>query len=166
MHPYPKQYLKDGQVVENNWQLVAADTEIPPAGNILVPAAYWQANQQRLADHSGDVGVWIDSHEEIEAFSGSIAAAPVIAINFPKFVDGRGFSLARLLRERYGYIGEIRAVGHFIRDQLYMMQRCGFNAFQFDSEIDLAAASQSLTDFSDSYQVAADQPEPLFRRQR
>jgi uncharacterized protein (DUF934 family) len=166
MHPHPNQYIKDGQVVENNWQLVAAATETLPAGNILVPAAYWQANQQQLADHLGEVGVWIDSHEEIEAFSSAIAAAPVIAINFPKFVDGRGFSIARLLRERFGYIGEIRAVGHFIRDQLFMMQRCGFNAFQFDSEIDLAAASQSLADFSDSYQVAVDQPEPLFRRHR
>jgi uncharacterized protein (DUF934 family) len=166
MHPHPKHYLKDGQIVTNNWQLVTADTAQLPSGNILVPAAYWQANQQQLADHSGEVGVWIDSHEEIEAFSSSIAAAPVIAINFPKFVDGRGFSLARLLRERFGYIGEIRAVGHFIRDQLFMMQRCGFNAFQFDSEIDLAAASQSLNDFSDSYQVAVDQPEPLFRRHR
>lgn len=166
MHQHPEHYLKDGLVTDNNWQLVTADPEGLPAGNILVPAAYWQANQQQLGDHSGDVGIWIDSHEEIEEYAGSIAALPVIAINFPKFVDGRGFSLARLLRERYGYIGEIRAIGHFIRDQLFMMQRCGFNAFQFDSELDLAAASHSLKDFSDSYQVAVDEPEPLFRRHR
>jgi uncharacterized protein (DUF934 family) len=166
MHQHPKQYLKDGLVVDNSWQLVAADVETLPSGDILVPVAYWQANQQQLADHSGNVGVWVDGHEEVEGFASSIATAPVIAINFPKFVDGRGFSMARLLRERFGYIGEIRAIGQFIRDQLYMMQRCGFNAFQFDSEIDLAAASKSLSDFSDSYQVAADQPEPLFKRHR
>ena len=166
MHPHPKRYLKDGLVVDNNWSLLAADTDILPAGNILVPVAYWQANQQQLDDHSGNVGVWVDSHEEIEEFASAIAAVPVVAINFPKFVDGRGFSLARLLRERYGYIGEIRAIGQFIRDQLFMMQRCGFNAFQFDSEIDLVAASKSLNDFSDAYQVAADQPEPLFKRHR
>ncbi len=166
MHQHPKQYLKDAAVVDNSWQLVAAESESLPAGDILVPVNYWQANQQQLADHSGNVGVWIDSHEEIEEFAGSIAALPVIAINFPKFVDGRGFSVARLLRERYGYIGEIRAVGQFIRDQLFMMQRCGFNAFQFDSEIDLAAACKSLNDFSDAYQVAVDQPEPLFKRHR
>lgn len=160
------QYLKDGVVTDNSWQLVAADSESLPEGDILVPAALWQENQQLLENHSGSVGVWIDSHEEIEAFAATIAKLPVVAINFPKFVDGRGFSLARLLRERYGYIGEIRAIGHFIRDQLFLMQRCGFNAFQFDSEVDLAAASESLTDFSDSYQVAADEPEPLFRRQR
>ena len=166
MHQHPKQYLKDGSVVDNSWQLIAADADTLPAGDILVPVAYWQANQQQLADHSGNVGVWVDGHEEVEEFANSIAAVPVIAINFPKFVDGRGFSMARLLRERFGYIGEIRAIGQFIRDQLYMMQRCGFNAFQFDSEIDLAAASKSLADFSDSYQVAVDQPEPLFKRHR
>lgn len=160
------QYLKDGVVTDNSWQLVAADSESLPEGDILVPAALWRDNQQQLENHSGNVGVWIDSHEEIEEFAATITRAPVVAINFPKFVDGRGFSLARLLRERYGYIGEIRAIGHFIRDQLFLMQRCGFNAFQFDSEVDLAAASESLTDFSDSYQVAADEPEPLFRRQR
>jgi uncharacterized protein (DUF934 family) len=154
MHQHPKQYLKDGLVVDNSWQLVAADADTLPAGDILISVTYWQANQQQLADHSGNVGVWVDGHEEVEEFAGSIATVPVIAINFPKFVDGRG------------YIGEIRAIGQFIRDQLFMMQRCGFNAFQFDSEIDLAAASKSLSDFSDSYQVAADQPEPLFKRQR
>ena len=132
MHQQPNQYLKDGLVVDNSWQLVAADADSLPAGDILVPAAYWQANQSQLADHSGNVGIWVNGEDEIEAFSDSIAALPVIAINFPKFVDGRGFSLARLLRERFGYIGEIRAVGQFIRDQLFMMQRCGFNAFQFD----------------------------------
>lgn len=166
MHPHPNQYLKDGLVADNSWKIVAADTDGLPAGDILVPVAYWQANHQQLAELSGNVGIWIDSHEVIEEFSSSIAVLPVIAINFPKFADGRGFSTARLLRERYGYIGEIRAIGQFIRDQLFMMQRCGFNAFQFDSEIDLAAASKSLSDFSDSYQVAADQPEPLFKRQR
>ena len=160
------QYLKDGVVTDNSWQLVAADSETLPSGDILVPVAFWKENQQLLENHSGSVGVWIDSHQEIEEFAATIAKLPVVAINFPKFVDGRGFSLARLLRERYGYIGEIRAIGHFIRDQLFLMQRCGFNAFQFDSDIDLAAASESLTDFSDSYQVAADEPKPLFRRHR
>ena len=145
MHQQLKAYLKDGQVIDNSYQLVSADSETLPVGDILVSADYWKANQQQLSEHSGNVGVWIDSHEEIEDFAGSIAAVPVIAINFPKFVDGRGFSTARLLCERYGYIGEIRAIGNFIRDQLFMMQRCGFNAFQFESEIDLAAASKSFT---------------------
>jgi len=88
----------------------------------------------------------------------------VVAIRFPKFVDGRGFSVARLLRERYQYQGEIRAIGEIIRDQLYLLQRCGFNAFEFGAEVNLAEASKSLADFSDAYQVAVDQPVPLFKR--
>ena len=158
------QYLKDGAVVDNSWQLVSADSKILPQGDILVPVSQWQEQQDRLANHLGAVGVWIDSHEEIEAFAESIIGLPVIAINFPKFADGRGFSIARLLRERYGYRGEIRAVGQIIRDQLFLMQRCGFNGFVLTTGIDLAEASKSLHDFSDAYQVAVDQPQPLFKR--
>jgi len=88
----------------------------------------------------------------------------VVAVSFKKNVDGRGFSMARLLRERYGYQGEIRAIGEIIRDQLYLLQRCGFNAFEFGAEVDLAEARKSLADFSDAYQVAVDQPVPLFKR--
>jgi uncharacterized protein (DUF934 family) len=158
------QYLKDGAVVDNSWQQVSADNESLPQGDILVPVSQWQEQQNTLASHVGAVGVWIDSHEEIEGFVESIIDLPVIAINFPKFADGRGFSIARLLRERYGYQGEIRAVGQIIRDQLFLMQRCGFNGFVFDADIDLVEASKSLQDFSDAYQVAVDQPEPLFKR--
>jgi uncharacterized protein (DUF934 family) len=158
------QLLKDGNVIDNSWQLVDADTDALPQGDILISTSQWHKQQDVLADRAGAVGVWIDSHEESEAFADGIIALPVIAINFPKFADGRGFSLARLLRERYGYSGEIRAIGEIIRDQLFLMQRCGFNAFAFDTELDLAEASKSLQDFSDAYQVAVDQPEPLFKR--
>tara|TARA_B110000046_G_scaffold183991_1_gene221375 strand:+ start:1223 stop:1711 length:489 start_codon:yes stop_codon:yes gene_type:complete len=158
------QFLKDGAVVPNSWQLVSADTDTPVQGDILLPVSQWQEQRDALANHPGAVGVWIDSHEEIEAFVDAILDLPVIAINFPKFVDGRGFSLARLLRERYEYCGEIRAIGQIIRDQLFFMQRCGFNAFAFETELDLVEAIKSLQDFSDAYQVAVDQPQPLFKR--
>ena len=79
-------------------------------------------------------------------------------------VDGRGFSSARLLRERYNYSGEIRAVGGFIRDQIYLLNRCGFNAFKFDDASDLNESVKSLEDFSETYQVSSDQKDPLFRR--
>ena len=112
----------------------------------------------------GSVGVWIDGNEEIESVAEQLVSAPVVAIRFPKFVDGRGFSVARLLRECYQYQGEIRAIGEIIRDQLYLLQRCGFNAFEFGAEVNIAEASKSLADFSDAYQVAVDQPVPLFKR--
>jgi uncharacterized protein (DUF934 family) len=162
------QLLKDGQVIDNPWQIIEAndeaDQEALPSGDILVPLSMWLNNQSVLENHSGAVGLWINGDEEIEGIAQSIVTAPVIAINFPKFVDGRGFSVARLLRDRYGFKGELRAVGQIIRDQLFFLKRCGFNAFEFDSEIDLDNAAKSLADFSDAYQVAADQPEPLFKR--
>lgn len=88
---------------------------------------------------------------------------PLVLVNFPTFMDGRGFSYARELRER-GYTGELRAVGHFIRDQLTYLSRCGFDAFQFEDERELEEALTSLGDFSEYYQASIDQPAPLFRR--
>lgn len=158
------QLLKDAQIIDNHWTRVDNDTDALPSGDIVVHHATWQQRHAELNDHQGAVGVWFDGNEEIENFVDSIINVPLIAINFPKFVDGRGFSIARLLRERYGYTGELRAIGHFIRDQLFLLQRCGFNAFQFDHDIDLQQAAKSLTDFTDSYQVAVDQPQPLFKR--
>ena len=158
------QLLKDGQVTDNTWTLVAEDAAELPAGDILVPVNLWQQQGSELAQHGGTVGVWLVGNEEIETVAELLIKAPVVAIQFPKFVDGRGFSMARLLRERYGYQGEIRAIGEIIRDQLYLLQRCGFNAFEFGAEVDLAEARKSLADFSDAYQVAVDQPVPLFKR--
>jgi len=88
---------------------------------------------------------------------------PLIAVNFPTFMDGRGFSYARELRER-GYKGELRATGHFIRDQMAYLARCGFDAFEMADESQLEQALPSLSDFSEAYQASADQSQPLFRR--
>jgi len=151
-------------VHDDQWQLVADDVDQLPSGDILVPLTVWQQNADWLANHSGAVGVWVNGDEEIEAVADALTSLPLIAINFPKFVDGRGFSVARLLRDRYGYDGELRAIGHIIRDQLFLLKRCGFDAFQFDGSVDLNEAANSLQDFSDAYQVAVDQPVPLFKR--
>jgi uncharacterized protein (DUF934 family) len=79
-------------------------------------------------------------------------------------MDGRGFSVARLLRERYGFTGELRASGGVIRDQLCYLQRCGFSSFDLDADINIEAAVESLNDFSEGYQISVDLPTPLFRR--
>ena len=96
--------------------------------------------------------------------AGAVGLAGVIAVNFPKFSDGRGYSLGRLLRERYGYKGELRAVGEVARDHLHAMEQCGFNAFQLREGEDPREALAAFGDFSDSYQATAARPEPLFRR--
>ena len=96
--------------------------------------------------------------------AGAVGAAGVIAVNFPKFSDGRGYSIGRLLRERHGYKGELRAVGEVARDHLHAMEQCGFNAFQLREGEDPHEVLAAFSDFTDSYQATAARPEPLFRR--
>jgi uncharacterized protein (DUF934 family) len=158
--------LSHGAVAEDNWTVLQMPVETIPQGNILVPLKYWLEQSAELDGQAGLVGVWLDSDEEVEALADDLAQLPVVALNFPKFVDGRGFSSARLLRDRYDYKGEIRAIGNVIQDQLFMLQRCGFSQYCLADNVDLEAAAKSLNDFSDSYQTAADQDQPLCKRRR
>ncbi len=158
--------LSHGAVAEDSWTVLQQPVEAIPAGDILVPLIYWLEHRAELSAQAGQVGVWLDSDEEVEALVNDLGELPLIALNFPKFVDGRSFSSARLLRDRYDYQGDIRAIGNVIQDQLYMLQRCGFTQFSLAPEVDLQAAAKSLSDFSDGYQTAADQAQPLFKRLR
>lgn len=158
--------LSHGVVAENNWTVLEQPIEAIPAGDILVPLSYWLEHRGELSQQTALVGVWLDSDEEVEVLENDLSQLPVVALNFPKFVDGRGFSSARLLRDRYDYQGEIRAIGNVIQDQLFMLQRCGFTQFSLAPEVDLQAAAKSLSDFSEGYQTAADQAQPLFKRLR
>ena len=96
--------------------------------------------------------------------AGALAGAKVIAVNFPKFADGRGYSIARLLRERHGYRGELRAVGVVAIDLLYYMEQSGFDAFELRDGDDPEAALAAFDAFSEGYQSSAARPIPLFRR--
>ncbi|WP_153109383.1 DUF934 domain-containing protein [Propionivibrio limicola] len=161
--------IKNGQIVEDAWQVVKlAEGETADAvtfgANQLLPLAVWQARKDEILALGAPIGVWLDSAEGPEAIAGDLAHFAVVAVNFPKFADGRGYSTARLLRERYGYTGELRAIGDVLHDQLFFMKRCGFDAYAVRADKDIAAALAGLNDFSETYQAAVDQPQPLFRR--
>jgi uncharacterized protein (DUF934 family) len=94
----------------------------------------------------------------------SLEGVTRVEVNFPKFGDGRGYSIARLLRERYGYRGELRAVGQITRDLLFFMEGCGFDAFELRAGEDPHEAVAAFADFSESYQASVARPVPLFRR--
>jgi uncharacterized protein (DUF934 family) len=111
-----------------------------------------------------ELGVWLASSDRPEALQEDIARFSVLAVDFPKFADGRGYTIAYLLRERLGYQGELRAIGDVLRDQLYYMQRVGFDSFAVRSDKDINEAIKGLSDFSEVYQASVDQPQPLFRR--
>ena len=102
--------------------------------------------------------------DDPSALAPDVASLPVIAIDFPTFADGRGYSIARLLRERDGYRGELRAVGDVLRDQLYLMAECGFDAFEIRADRDAADALAGLRDFDGVYAATTRTPQPWFRR--
>jgi uncharacterized protein (DUF934 family) len=158
-----KQIIKDNEVIADTWITVTENDSDIPEGKVIVSLERWQ-QQQDIQDRK-DIGILIKNDTDLSAVAQEITKQPLIAIDFPVFMDGRGFSLARLLRERYKFEGEIRAVGHVIRDQLCYLKRCGFNAFSFtDESVNLKDALASLNDFTEAYQTSVDKPEPLFRR--
>jgi phosphoadenosine phosphosulfate reductase len=162
--------IRAGQVVEDNWnQIHLANGESPAevtlqAGLHLFPLALWQSRKQEIISRYKRIGLWLDSDEAAESIADDLHYFQVIGVNFPKFADGRGFSTARLLRERLGYEGEVRALGDVLQDQLFYMKRCGFDSFAVRADRDIEAAVASLADFPDAYQAATDEPLPLFRR--
>ncbi|CAA0119442.1 Uncharacterised protein [Halioglobus japonicus] len=149
--------IKNGAVVDDSWTALDHDTVAPQAGQICTLPQWLQLSQKKGS------AVQLEPAEEPDILFEHLQEIALIVINFPVFTDGRGFSYARRLRE-HGYRGELRAGGHFIRDQLTYLRRCGFDAFQMDDESELEAALDSLGDFTEFYQAADDQPLPLFRR--
>ena len=147
--------IKDGDIIETD--LLPAEPERVVAGHIL-SLEQWQA----LADKQ-DSNVQLEPGDGATPLLEHLAEIALVAVNFPAFTDGRGFSYGRELRER-GFSGELRAVGAFIPDQVDYLARCGFNAFQFENEALLEAALPILQPFSDNYQADIRQPQPLFRR--
>jgi uncharacterized protein (DUF934 family) len=155
----------DSAIVDDAWTLVAAaDAKIPGAEKIIVPLKIWASKPAAL--NGKVVGVFLDSADDPGALESDINSLPIIAVNFPTFKDGRGYSTAYLLRTRYGYTGELRAIGDIQRDQLFYLQRVGFNAFSIRADKDIEAALKSLNDFSDVYQGSVVQASPLFRRRQ
>lgn len=165
--------IKNGRIVADDWQILqlaegeTADTVTVPAGPVFVPLYVWLARRDELAAR-GDVAVWLAGTDAPEALADDLAQLPAVAVHFPKFTDGRGYSVAVLLRTRHHYAGELRAIGEVLRDQFNYMTRCGFDALQpaagrYD-DAQLEAAAASISDFSAPYQASVLHPQPLFRR--
>ncbi|OEY67681.1 DUF934 domain-containing protein [Marinobacter sp. X15-166B] len=163
----PEVISSQGVISHDDWVLVErpaeGETLTLPSGPVLVPLDYWAANAGELSGR-GDIGVWLDGHDDPDVLAAFANDLPVIAINFPKFSDGRGYSTARLLRERHGYRNDLRAVGDVLLDQLQFMKRCGFSSFVLRADKDIGKAASCLNFFSQGYQAATDTDEPLFRR--
>ena len=161
-----------GRILGNDpWQTLPVDFEGSLAGiansgdQFLLPLQYWldHASELDLAPHAS-IGIWLDSDTELDAIAEHLPLWSCIGIHFQSFMDGRGFSLARLIRERCAYKGELRAFGHIIPDQLYYLARCGFDTFLLEECKQDFDPQPYFDSFSVTYQTSTEQPEPLFRR--
>lgn len=144
--------IRNGQVVENRWSILPEEEGIrlpeeggislPAEGGLLLPLARWLeegGNPRRAA-----CGVWLKPQDDPAQLLPDLETLPVIALSFPVFTDGRAYSQARLLRQRHGFQGELRAIGDVLPDQLAVMARCGFNAFLLRADQSPAAALAAL----------------------
>lgn len=147
--------IKDGRRVDDPWVAVADDAPLPVGLPVIVSLTRWQAERTLLLERNAPVGVRLKSSELAETIAADAGRLALIALEFPVFRDGRAYSTARLLRERYRFRGELRAVGQVLRDQFLFMQRCGFDAFEVsDAEVDAWPAA--MAEFSVFYQPTND----------
>lgn len=165
------QLIKNNAVAVDTWKtLELAEGETPeavalPEGDIIFPFAVWQARKAEIISRYKRIGLLLQPEEKVEEIAVDLDYFIVVALNFPKFVDGRAYSSASLLRQRYHYQGELRAVGDVLHDQLFFMQRVGFDSYALkDGKNAIYALEAGFSSFSDSYQTSTSQPQPHFRR--
>lgn len=156
-----------GEVTTTPEQIAA--TQIPAVGKILVPLSVWIARKEELAPRlaKGEVGVWLATHEVLEHLTEAQAdlnVFPIIAVYVERFADGRIFSIGNLLRTRYGFKNELRAIGDVLRDQLFFLKRCGYTSYQIRADRSAEDALAGLKDFTEPYQGAVDINQPVWRR--
>ena len=163
--------IKNSNIIDDSWTVVRlADGELPesvqlPAGDIIVPLKVWQARKTELLQRP-QRGVWLAPDEVAQDIATDLGNLQLVAIDFPQFADGRGYSTAALLCSRFGWRGELRAIGEVLKDQLFYLSRVGFDAYALREGKDIEDAVKALNDFSETYQAAVDEPLPLFRRRR
>lgn len=165
--------IKDRTIINDDWEILqlseddTADAIAVPEGKVIVPLKVWQFQREKLvqrAKERHDIAVWFSSNEQAKELHQDLQLFNLLAVDFPKFADGRGYSIAYNLRMRFNYKGELRAIGDVLRDQLFYMQRVGFNSFAVRADKNINDAIKGLTDFSEKYQTSVDEKNPLFRR--
>lgn len=154
--------LKDGKVVADVWTFVEDDAELSPGGCFTVSLGRFVADQDTLLARNEDVGVRLGPADDPELLKPVLDSLNLIEVDFPKYTDGRGYSIANLLRRRLGYQGELRAVGEVLRDQLGFMLRAGFDQVVFDADDAEATYAAATAEFAGVYQANADGQTTIF----
>lgn len=158
--------VKDGRIVADGFTAVADDAELPAAGAVLVSAKRFFADPAALATRAGPVGVVWPNNRDVAELAPWVEKLALVALVFPTFKDGRAYSQARRLRERYGFRGELRATGQVLRDQFTFLVRNGFDAFDISKESDAQAFGEATARYSAFYQPAGDGRLSALQRRR
>jgi len=148
--------VKGGRIVADDFTRIEDGGELPASGKILVPAARFLADHAEYAGREGGVGVIWPNDKNIAELVPHLGKLALIALVFPAYKDGRAYSQARLLRERYNYRGELRATGQILRDQFVFMLRAGFDSFEVKKQADAEAFMQTAKRYSVFYQPTGD----------
>ncbi len=153
-------------VIETDrWRLLAAGEASDGADGVLLPLPRLleAAGADRLPG-AATIGAWLAPDDDPRQLAPWLGRLALVAVQFPKFTDGRGYSIATLLRTRLGWRGELRAIGDVLQDQLFALRRVGFDSFALRADRDPQAALVAFGSFTLSYQGAVDDPRPHFRR--
>jgi uncharacterized protein (DUF934 family) len=148
--------VKQGKIVADDYTHVADDAEIPVDGAALIPAARFLADPEVLLKRSNPTGVIWPNNRDPEELVPYLDKLAVVTLAFPSFRDGRAYSQARLLRERYRYKGELRATGQVLRDQFVIMLRAGFDSFEVKKDADAEAFAATVKRYTVFYQPTGD----------
>jgi uncharacterized protein (DUF934 family) len=152
--------IRNGAIANDDFLDVTASDSIPETGSILISLDQWLANLDALIARRSPIGIRLRSNQHPEAIADDLDHFALIALEFPVFKDGRAYTYARLLRERWGFKGELRAVGDVLLEQLHFMQRVGFNAFELNSPDPLQDWQTATNEFSTWYQATGDGRRP------
>jgi uncharacterized protein (DUF934 family) len=163
------QIILDKQIANDDWTLVADDAALTAAKEVINFSRWAAAEGADKAAlitkrDNGSLGIQLNAGDTADLLAADSQGFALINVEFPKFADGRGYSAARLLRERYDFSGQLRAVGDVLFDQLFYMMRCGFNAMAMRADQDLELAVKGFETFSAPYQGDVNDTRPLFRR--
>ncbi len=149
-------YIKHNKITADEWLHLGADDPLPANGKLIVPLARWRDEREQLLARKLPLGIKLGSNEAPEQIRDDLGLFDVIALEFPVFKDGRAYSYARLLRDRYDFRGELRAVGNVLYDQFLFMHRCGFDAYEVQKPSDAERFARALTEFTVVFQPAGD----------
>jgi uncharacterized protein (DUF934 family) len=158
-----RKLIKQREIVDDTWAYADEETAASAAA-VIVPLARWQAERDQWLASGKKLGVRLAPADSVEAIVADLPKFEVVALEFGGIGEGRGYTHAQLLRRRYGFNGEIRAVGNIKRDQVFYMARCGFDAFDFPEGTDLAVPLTAFKDFDVAYQPSSDHGVALRRR--